>query len=164
MLFNLMGQCFQDIGLTKLTNVIAKQCPTNADRTEVNFDKCIRDYLEAVPGFPNVGNQLIRWLCTSKKPPLMSMHEFMRHQVPLISYLDVGYLCQTMEIPLECKKSEQIFFMQPKVHQFKFADSNKVVPTDPLKLIASFEQFKRPTEWLAFLRRLPRTKSSQKKR
>jgi hypothetical protein len=25
-LFNLMGQCFQDIGLTELTNFVAKQC------------------------------------------------------------------------------------------------------------------------------------------
>jgi hypothetical protein len=59
-LFNLMGWCFQDIGLTKWTNVIVKQCPNNADRTKVNFYKCIRNYLEAIAGFPNVGNQLIR--------------------------------------------------------------------------------------------------------
>ncbi len=30
--------------------------------------------------------------------------------------------------------------MQPKAHQFKFADLNKLVPTDMLKLIAFFEQ------------------------
>jgi hypothetical protein len=77
-LFNLMGQCFQDVGLTKWTNVIAKQYLTNADRTKVKFNKCIRDYLEAVAGFPNVGDQLIRWLCAAKKPALMPMHEFMQ--------------------------------------------------------------------------------------
>ncbi len=59
MLFSLMGQCFQDVGLTKWTSVIAKQCPNNADRTKANFNKCIRNYLEAVAGFPNVGDQLI---------------------------------------------------------------------------------------------------------
>jgi hypothetical protein len=33
LLFNLMGQCFQNIGLTKSTSIIRKQCPNNADRT-----------------------------------------------------------------------------------------------------------------------------------
>jgi hypothetical protein len=45
---------------------------------KANFDKCIRDYLEAVAGFPNIGNQLICWLRAAKKPALMLMHEFMR--------------------------------------------------------------------------------------
>jgi hypothetical protein len=76
-LFNLlMVQCFQDVGLTKWTSIITKQCPTNADHTKVNFDECIRDYLEAVTRFPNVGDQLIRWHCTAKQPALMQMHEF----------------------------------------------------------------------------------------
>jgi hypothetical protein len=43
-----------------------------------NFDECIRDYPEAVAGFPNIGNQLIHWLCTTKTPTLMPMHKFMR--------------------------------------------------------------------------------------
>jgi hypothetical protein len=77
-LFNLMGQCFQDIGLTEWANVVAKQCPNEADCTKNNLDKLIRDYLKAVTGFPNVGNQLNCWLCPAKKPAFMSMHEFMR--------------------------------------------------------------------------------------
>ncbi len=77
-LFNLMGQCFQGVGLTERMSVIAKRCPNNADCMKSNFDKCIRDYLEAITGFPNIGDQLICWLRTSKKPALMPMHEFMR--------------------------------------------------------------------------------------
>ena len=48
---------------------------------------------------------------------------------------------QTMDVPTVQEKSEQIFFAQPKVHQFKFADwnLNKIVPTDLLKMIAFFE-------------------------
>ena len=38
------------------------------------------------------------------------------------------------------EKSEQIFFAQPKAHHNKFTDLNKMVPTDPLKMIAFFEQ------------------------
>jgi hypothetical protein len=78
LLFNLMGQCFQDTDLTKWTSIIAKQCPNDADCTKASFNDCIRDYLDAVAQFPNIGNQLIRWLCTSKKPALMPMHKFMR--------------------------------------------------------------------------------------
>jgi hypothetical protein len=32
-LFNLMGQCFQDLGLTKWNNVVGKQCPNNTHLT-----------------------------------------------------------------------------------------------------------------------------------
>jgi hypothetical protein len=52
LLFSLLGQCFQDVlGLMEWTSLVAKQCPDDADRTKVNFDECIRDYLEAVAGF-----------------------------------------------------------------------------------------------------------------
>jgi hypothetical protein len=115
LLFSLLGQCFQDVGLTKWTSVVVKQCPNNADRTKVNFDKCIRDYLEAVAGFSNIGDQLICWLCTAKKPTLMPMHEFIWRQVQLLSYLERDYLRQTMDVPTVQEKSEQIFFAQPKV-------------------------------------------------
>jgi hypothetical protein len=88
-----MGQCFQDIGLTKWTSVIAKRCPEDADRTKEKFGECIGDYLEAVAGFPNIGDQLIRWLCMAKMPALMRMHEFMHHRVQLIGYLKGNYFC-----------------------------------------------------------------------
>ena len=92
LLFSLLGQCFQDVGLMEWTSVVAKQCPDNVDRTKANFVECIRDYLGAIAGFPNIGDQLIRWLCTANKLALMPMHEFMRHQVQLLSYLESNYL------------------------------------------------------------------------
>ncbi len=70
----------------------------------------------------------------------MPVHKFTRRWVQLLSYLDGGYLSQTMEVPTVQEKSEQIFFAQPKVHQNKFADLNKTVPTNLLKMIAFFEQ------------------------
>jgi hypothetical protein len=45
-----------------------------------------------------------------------------------------------MDVPRAQEKSEQIFFAQPKAHQNKFADLNKMVPSDPLRMIAFFEQ------------------------
>jgi hypothetical protein len=94
LLFSLMGQCFQDVGLTKWTSIISKQCPHNADhkKRQTLMSVCIRDYLEAVVGFPNIGNQLIYWLCMAKKLTLIPMHEFTWRQVQLLSYLKGGYL------------------------------------------------------------------------
>jgi hypothetical protein len=76
----------------------------------------------------------------AKKPALMPMHEFMRHQVQLLSYLKSNYLHQRMDVPTAQEKSEQIFFVQPKAHQNKFADFNKTVPSNPLRMIAFFKQ------------------------
>jgi hypothetical protein len=138
LLFSFMGQCFQGIGLTKWTSIIAKQCPNNADCTKANFDECIKDYLEAIARFPNIGNQLICWLCTSKILAIMPVHKFTRCQVQLLSYLEGGYRRRTMDVPTAQEKNEQIFFAQPKAHQNKFAGLNKKVPTDPLKMFAFF--------------------------
>ncbi len=110
LLFSLMGQCFQDVGLTEWTSIIAKRCPEDADRTKEKFGECIRDYLEALARFPNIGNQLIHWLRMAKKPPLMPMHEFMRRQVQLLSYLKRNYRHWMMDVPTAHEKSEQIFF------------------------------------------------------
>jgi hypothetical protein len=38
MLFKLMGQCFQGVGLTEGTSVIVKRCLNDADHTKSNFD------------------------------------------------------------------------------------------------------------------------------
>jgi hypothetical protein len=140
LLFSLLSQCFQDVGLTKWSSVVAKWRPNNADQTKATFDECIRDYLEAIAGFPNIGNQLICWLHTAKKPALMPMHEFMRHQVQLLGYLKSDYLRWMMDVPTAQEKNEQIFFVQPKAHQNKFANLNKMVPADLIRMIAFFEQ------------------------
>ncbi len=50
LLFSLLGQCFQDVGLTNWTSVVAKQCLDNADWTKANFDKCIRTTSRPWPG------------------------------------------------------------------------------------------------------------------
>ncbi len=58
------------------------------------------------------------------------------HQLPL----DGGYIRQTMELPTVQEKSKQIFFAQPKAHQFKFAETGKMMTMDPLWLIAFLKQ------------------------
>ena len=65
MLFPLLEQCFQEVGLTKWSNVVAARCPDNASKMYENFVECQRDYLKALAGFPNIGDQLIRWFCTA---------------------------------------------------------------------------------------------------
>jgi hypothetical protein len=46
-----------------------------------------------------------------------------------------------MDAPSAQEKSEQIFFAQPKAHQNKFANLNKTVPSNLLRMIAFFEQY-----------------------
>jgi hypothetical protein len=36
-LFNLIGQCFQDISLTECNNVVRKQCPDNTNLVKASF-------------------------------------------------------------------------------------------------------------------------------
>jgi hypothetical protein len=36
-LLNLIGQCFQDVGLTKWNKVTGKQCPDNTNLPKANF-------------------------------------------------------------------------------------------------------------------------------
>ncbi len=45
-----------------------------------------------------------------------------------------------MGLPTMQEKSKQVFLAQPKAHKFKFAETNKTVPMDPLWLVAFFEQ------------------------
>jgi hypothetical protein len=46
----------------------------------------------------------------------------MQRQTQLFSYLNNGYLDQTMELPTAQEKSKQIFLVQLKAHQYKFRD------------------------------------------
>jgi hypothetical protein len=141
-----------------------KRCPEDADRIRENFKECIRDYLEAVAGFPNIGDQLIRWLCMAKKPALMPMHKFMRCQLQLLSYLKGSYLHRTMDVPTAQEKSEKIFFAQPKAHQKKFANLNKMVPANPLRMIAFFEQCQATNKAAVILEKIAKDKKRQRKR
>ncbi len=61
------------------------------------------------------------------------------HQEQPQGYLDGGYLHQMMDFPTVQEKSEQIFLAQPKAHQFKFVETNKMVPMDPLWLMTLFK-------------------------
>ncbi len=69
-----------------------------------------------------------------------------------------GIICPTQDedqSPMVQEKSEQTYFTQPKAHQFKFTDLNKTVPTDPLKLIAFFEQCQATDKVAGILEKIP---------
>jgi hypothetical protein len=69
-----------------------------------------------------------------------------------------------MEVPTAQEKSEEIFFAQLKAHQFKFADLNKTVPTDPLKLIAFFEQCQATDKAAGILEKIVKDKMQPKEK
>jgi hypothetical protein len=94
----------------------------------------------------------------------MPMHKFMRHQVQLLSYLESGYLCWTMDVPTAQEKSEQIFFAQPKAHQNKFANLNKTVPANPFRMIAFFEQCQATDKVAGVLDKIAKDKKKPKEK
>jgi hypothetical protein len=66
--------------------------------------------------------------------------------------------------PTAQEKSEQIFFVQPKAHQFKFADVNKIAHTHPLKLIAFFEQCQATNKAAGVLEKIAKDKKQPKEK
>jgi hypothetical protein len=69
-----------------------------------------------------------------------------------------------MEVPTVQEKSEQIFFVQPKAHQNKFANLNKTVPTDPLKMITFFEQCQETNKAAGVLKKIAKDKQPKEKK
>jgi hypothetical protein len=69
-----------------------------------------------------------------------------------------------MDVPLAQEKSEQIFFVQPKAHQNKFANLNKTVPTDPLKMIAFFKQYQATDKAAGILEKIAKDKQPKKRK
>jgi hypothetical protein len=62
------------------------------------------------------------------------------------------------------EKSEQISFVQPKAHQNKFADLNKMVPTDLIKMIAFFEQCQVTYKAAGVLEKISKDKQPKEKK
>ncbi len=69
-----------------------------------------------------------------------------------------------MEVPTVQEKNKQIFFTQPKAVKFKFADLNKTVPTDPLKLIAFFKQCQATNNAAGILKKIAKDKKQPKEK
>ena len=69
-----------------------------------------------------------------------------------------------MDVPTAQEKSEQIFFAQPKVHQNKFADLNKTVPANPLRMIAFFEQCLATDKAAGILKKIAKDKKQPKEK
>jgi hypothetical protein len=69
-----------------------------------------------------------------------------------------------MDVPTAQEKSNQIFFAQPKAHQIKFANLNKMVPTDPLRMIVFFEQCQVTDKATGVLEKIAKDKKQPKKR
>ncbi len=116
------------------------RCHTEDNKTYENFHEYIQDYLEALAGFPNIGDQLICWLCTMKKPALMPAHDFMHRWVQLMTYLEDGMLCHMMALPGNQEKLEQIFFSISLCHWQNYAETHKLLLIDLTTLACFFEQ------------------------
>jgi hypothetical protein len=52
LLFNLIGQCLQDVSLTEWNKVIGERCLDNNDLAKASFKKQTQDYQRQSPGCP----------------------------------------------------------------------------------------------------------------
>jgi hypothetical protein len=69
-----------------------------------------------------------------------------------------------MDVPTTQEKSEQIFFVQPKARQNKFADLNKMVPANLLRMVAFFEQCQATDKAAGVLKKIARDKKQPKEK
>jgi hypothetical protein len=69
-----------------------------------------------------------------------------------------------MELPTVQEKSQQIFFMQPKAHKYKFMEMNKMVPMDLHQLIAFFEQCQAVDKVAGILEKIKAKKQPKEKK
>jgi hypothetical protein len=69
-----------------------------------------------------------------------------------------------MDVPTSQEKSEQIFFAQPKAHQDKFADLNKTVHVNLLRMIAFFEQCQATNNAAGILEKITKYKKQPKEK
>jgi hypothetical protein len=69
-----------------------------------------------------------------------------------------------MDVPTAQEKSEQIFFAQPKAHQNKFVKLNETVPSNPLRMIAFFEQCQATDKAAGVLDKIAKDKKQPKEK
>jgi hypothetical protein len=69
-----------------------------------------------------------------------------------------------MELSTAQEKSNQNFFTQPKAHQFKLAEMNKMMSMDPLWLIAFFEQCQAANKAASILEKIANDKKQPDKK
>jgi hypothetical protein len=69
-----------------------------------------------------------------------------------------------MDVPTVQEKSEEIFFVHPKAHQNKFANLNKTVPVNSLRMIAFFKQCQATDKVAGILEKTANNKKQPKKK
>ncbi len=69
-----------------------------------------------------------------------------------------------MDAPTAQEKCEQIFFAQPKVHQNKFVNLNKMVPSNLLRMNAFFEQCQATNKAAGILDKIAKDKKQPKEK
>ena len=118
----------------------AKDDSPEENRTLDIFMECVRDYLEKVAGVKNLGNQVIRWLRTAKKPLGMPVDAWHQRRLELEGYLGGGWLRLTIPEANEAERSENFFLSMPKTYQQKYAErESSCGPLD--EMVPVFQQY-----------------------
>jgi hypothetical protein len=121
--------------------VVAKHFDAKKKKNNANaFDKAIMLYLESLMGLKNIGNQVIYQLCEQKMLTMMLYHDFEHCCCQLLIYVMQNVLLHcTLNLPTPQELVEQLFLVQLKAPQAKYAKISKDIEQDADKLCTFFE-------------------------
>ena len=140
--FMLFEKTLQGSAKTIWQLVYTARITDNSELTLANFKSCVQDYLEKVASAKNLGNQVVRWLRTAKKPLGMPVDAWATRRRELEGYLrEDGLLRTTISMPNGDEKKETNFFLcMPKAYQEKYAE-NKASVEEIEDQTAVFQQY-----------------------
>jgi hypothetical protein len=121
--------------------VVAEHFNTHEKKnTENAFKEAIALYFKSLVGLKYIGNRVIHQIQEQKKPTMMPYNDFERHHCQLLLYVTQNNLLhRTLIVPTPQELVEQLFLVQPKAHQAKYAKISEDVEQDANKLCTFFE-------------------------
>ncbi len=162
LLFNLMGQCFQVVGLTEWTSVIVTQCINNEDCTKANFDECIGIILRPSP---HSWTQATSWFAG-----FVLLRS--RLSCQCMSSYSIKYSFSATSRVVTSVKWCTYLRHKRRVNKSSSRSPRRTRTSLPIwtrwclltcsRWLPSLSSVWQPTRQLAFLRRLPRTSSQRK--
>ena len=138
-MFSTFASCLQGTAAQKWDSVLKTHFPSDADKTEPNFEKAKGYYLEAIANQKYLGDCIIRWLRAARKPATMEIEYFEERRTFLVGMLKSPVIRKTLAEPTDQELADEFFLGQPKDHQLEYAKLHEDVETDNAKLVTYFQ-------------------------
>ena len=140
-MFAITPECLQGDALTTWQAVCSdNNFNEEANKTKANWKIAVQLYLEQIQAVRYIGNFILRWLASAKKPAHMKSQKWVARRNQLYHYVTDGYFRVTISQPNEQERAEQYFLSHPKAHQQRYARDNNEVKNDISELTNFFHQ------------------------